>query len=63
MNNELLILMLDAIRLEIRNMTLQGIMSDAIRGGGTKNLDAAHRESLALTERSDQQARTALGHS
>ena len=64
MDNELLILMLDALRLEIRNLTLQGITANAIRSGamGNQNLDNALGESLALRERSDQQARTALGN-
>ena len=65
MNNELLILMLDALRLEIRNLTLQGITANAIRSGAisNQNLDNALGESLALTARSDERARTAIGHS
>ena len=65
MNNELLILMLDAIRLEIRNLTLQGTTANTIQEGVSysQSLDDALKESLTLTERSDQSARAALGHS
>ncbi len=63
MDNELLILMLDAIRLELRNLTLQSITANAIERGGVSNelLADAKNESAALRARSDDAARTALG--
>lgn len=63
MNNELLILMLDAIRLEIRNLTLQNMTADATRRGGItdKLLEDVRNESTALRERSNLAANTALG--
>ena len=63
MDNELLILMLDAIRLELRNLTLQRITANAIAQGGLSNelLAVSKNESAALRARSDNAARTALG--
>ncbi len=64
MDNERLILMLNAIRLELRNLTLQSIAANAIAQGGLSNelLGDAVNESAALVERSDRDANTALGH-
>ncbi len=65
MDNERLILMLDALRLEIRNATLQVITANAITQGAitSERVDAATQESAALQQRSDNAANTALGHS
>ncbi len=65
MNNELLILMLDALRLELRNLTLQFITANAIAHGGldSERVNDATQESAALQQRGDNAARTALGQS
>ena len=61
-NNEQLLLMLNAIRLEIRNLNLQHITANAISRGVIPDTvaDEAALESRALRERSDNAANTAL---
>ena len=64
MDNELLILMLDALRLELRNLTLQRITANAIAHGGLSDelLADSKNDSAALRARSDSAANTALGY-
>lgn len=55
------VLMLDAIRLEIRNLTLQVITNNAIRRGTSDSLvDEATDMSTALRQAADQRAAEAL---
>lgn len=64
MDNEKLILMLNAIRLELRNLNLTHIAANAInRGVSDDTLADATTESLALRKRSDLAANSALGRS
>ncbi len=56
-----LILMLDALRLEVRNLTLQVITANAIRRGTSNSLVAeATDQSTALREAASAQAAEAL---
>ncbi len=63
MDNERLILMLDALRLEIRNLGLQYTTAAALGRGRLSNelIQDAAQESEALRQRSDNAANTALG--
>lgn len=64
MDNENLILMLNALRLEIRNLTLQRITANTISQGRSDSVrsNAASTESTALRERGDRAANKALGN-
>ena len=61
-DHEPILLMLNAIRLEIRNLNLQHITANAISRGVIPDTvaDEAALESRALRERSDNAANTAL---
>ncbi len=64
-DHEPILLMLNAIRLEIRNLNLQHITANAITRGVISDTlaDAAALESHVLRERSDNAANTALNWS
>jgi hypothetical protein len=56
-----LILMLDALRLEVRNLTLQVITANAIRGGASHSLvEEASGKSTAMRNAADMRADEAL---
>ncbi len=62
MDNENLILMLNALRLEIRHLTLQRITANAISQGNVPGnlIEDAKNDSTALRERADRAANKAL---
>lgn len=64
MANENLILMINALRLELQNLALQNTTANAIIRGDLPDqlLEAAVIESKALRLRADQAANTALGN-